>query len=212
MLRQTEIIPRLDGTRALDARAVGPAAVVARWQMGDDSLLVIGTNLGTSAAVIPQLDWQAAVCQFERRRASGAKRYARALFHSRVPENEMNNSSVRELARRAGIAVQWTDHVHKRHRVPLDTIRRILAALELPCDTSDEITHSQRALDNATIPPLITATAGRACRFAVANSGALRPVPASFMRTDRQMNCRCARRRGASVCRASKLLATTPWK
>jgi len=53
-LRQTEIIPRLDGTRALDARAVGPAAVVARWQMGDDSLLVIGTNLGTSAAVIPQ--------------------------------------------------------------------------------------------------------------------------------------------------------------
>ena len=74
----------------------------------------------------------------------------------------MNDSSVRELARRAGIAVQWTDHVHKRHRVPLDTIRRILAALALPCDTSDEITHSQHALDNATIRPLITTTAGRA--------------------------------------------------
>jgi maltooligosyltrehalose trehalohydrolase len=54
MLRQTEIIPRLDGTRALDVRAVGPAAVVAEWQMGDDSLLVIGANLGTSAVVIPQ--------------------------------------------------------------------------------------------------------------------------------------------------------------
>jgi 4-alpha-glucanotransferase len=74
----------------------------------------------------------------------------------------MNDSSVRELARRAGIAVQWTDHVHKRHRVPLDTIRRILAALALPCDTSDEITHSQHALDNATIRPLITTTVGRA--------------------------------------------------
>jgi len=73
----------------------------------------------------------------------------------------MNDSSVRELARRAGIAVQWIDHVHKRHRVPLDTIRRILAALALPCDTSDEITHSQQALDNATIRPLITTTAGR---------------------------------------------------
>jgi maltooligosyltrehalose trehalohydrolase len=54
MLRQTAIIPRLAGTRALDARAVGPAAVVAEWQMGDDSLLVIGANLGTSAVVIPQ--------------------------------------------------------------------------------------------------------------------------------------------------------------
>ena len=73
----------------------------------------------------------------------------------------MNDSSVRELARRAGIAVQWTDHTDKRHRVPLDAIRRILVALELPCDTPDEITYSHRALDNATIPPLVTATAGR---------------------------------------------------
>ena len=38
----------------LDARAVGPAAILAQWQMGDDSLLVIGSNLGTSAAVIPR--------------------------------------------------------------------------------------------------------------------------------------------------------------
>jgi 4-alpha-glucanotransferase len=74
----------------------------------------------------------------------------------------MNDSSVRELARRAGIALQWTDHTDKRHRVPLDTIRRILAALELPCDTPYEIDHSQRVLDNAKSPPLITAVAGRA--------------------------------------------------
>jgi 4-alpha-glucanotransferase len=74
----------------------------------------------------------------------------------------MNDSSVRELARRAGIAVQWTDHANKRRRVPLDSIRRILAALQLPCGTADEIADSQRALDNATLPPLITATAGQA--------------------------------------------------
>jgi 4-alpha-glucanotransferase len=74
----------------------------------------------------------------------------------------MNDSSVRELARRAGVAVQWTDRFGKRHRVSLDTIRRILGALQLPCDTGDDIRSSRRALDNATMPPLITATLGRA--------------------------------------------------
>jgi 4-alpha-glucanotransferase len=74
----------------------------------------------------------------------------------------MNDSSVRELARRAGVAVQWIDRFGKRHRVSLDTIRRILAALQLPCQTPDDIRHSRRALDNATIPPLITTTLGRA--------------------------------------------------
>jgi 4-alpha-glucanotransferase len=74
----------------------------------------------------------------------------------------MNDSSVRELARRAGIAVQWTDRRGKRHRVSLDTIRRILAALQLPSQTTDDIRHSRRSLDHATLPPLITATSGRA--------------------------------------------------
>ena len=74
----------------------------------------------------------------------------------------MNDSSVRELARRAGVAVQWTDRFGKRHRVSLDTIRRILAALQLPCQTLDDIRHSRRALDKATVPPLITAILGRA--------------------------------------------------
>lgn len=74
----------------------------------------------------------------------------------------MNDSSVRELARRAGIAVQWTDRFGKRHRVSLDTIRCVLTALQLPCQTPDDIRHSRRVLDDATIPPLITAAVGRA--------------------------------------------------
>jgi 4-alpha-glucanotransferase len=74
----------------------------------------------------------------------------------------MNDSSVRELARRARVAVQWTDRFGKRHRVSLDTIRRILAALQLPCQTLDDIRHSRRALDKAPVPPLITAILGRA--------------------------------------------------
>jgi 4-alpha-glucanotransferase len=74
----------------------------------------------------------------------------------------MNDAAVRDLARRAGIAAQWTDYANKRHRVPLDAIRRILAALGLPCDTGEDLIHSRRALDEVPPPPLITATAGQA--------------------------------------------------
>jgi maltooligosyltrehalose trehalohydrolase len=45
-LRRDEIVPRLAGTRAVEARAVGAAAVIAHWRMGDGALLTIGTNLG----------------------------------------------------------------------------------------------------------------------------------------------------------------------
>ena len=34
-LRQKHIVPRLQATRSLEARAVGPKAVIARWRMGD---------------------------------------------------------------------------------------------------------------------------------------------------------------------------------
>jgi maltooligosyltrehalose trehalohydrolase len=53
-LRTTEIVPRLEGASALDARAVGPAAVVARWRMGDSAVLVVACNLGTVPAAIPE--------------------------------------------------------------------------------------------------------------------------------------------------------------
>src|SRR5690349_19704011 len=105
---------------------------------------------------------QIAVCEFNGGWSIGATRCTSAALHGRSPANEMNDSSVRELARRAGVAVQWTDRLGKRHRVSLDTIRRIMAALQLPCQTADDIKHSRRALDNTTIPPLITATLGRA--------------------------------------------------
>jgi maltooligosyltrehalose trehalohydrolase len=42
--------------QALDAHAIGPAAVVARWQVGDHALLTIGTNLDMSAAPVTQLN------------------------------------------------------------------------------------------------------------------------------------------------------------
>jgi maltooligosyltrehalose trehalohydrolase len=53
-LRRTEIVPRLPGTRAIDASAVGPTAVIARWRMGDGSLLLLASNLGEISSDIPQ--------------------------------------------------------------------------------------------------------------------------------------------------------------
>lgn len=51
-LRHEQIIPRLDGSRAIDAEVVGEAAVVIRWRMGDGAVLTIATNLGESPADI----------------------------------------------------------------------------------------------------------------------------------------------------------------
>ncbi|PWT91302.1 MAG: malto-oligosyltrehalose trehalohydrolase [Proteobacteria bacterium] len=55
ILRRSEIVPRLAGARAADARAVGSAAVTASWRMGDNALLTIAVNLGAEAAEIPRL-------------------------------------------------------------------------------------------------------------------------------------------------------------
>lgn len=49
-LRHAEVIPRLPGTRALGAAVVGPAAVVARWRMGDGAVLTLAANFGEAPA------------------------------------------------------------------------------------------------------------------------------------------------------------------
>jgi maltooligosyltrehalose trehalohydrolase len=46
-IRRAEIVPRLENARALGAEAIGRAAVVARWRMGDGAVLAIASNLGT---------------------------------------------------------------------------------------------------------------------------------------------------------------------
>ncbi|MBR0662896.1 malto-oligosyltrehalose trehalohydrolase [Roseomonas hellenica] len=50
-IRHREIMPRLQGTRALGAEATGPASVLARWSLGDGALLTIAMNCG--AQVVP---------------------------------------------------------------------------------------------------------------------------------------------------------------
>jgi maltooligosyltrehalose trehalohydrolase len=52
-VRRSEVVPRLPGARAIGASAVGPAAVFARWHMGDRAVLNIACNLGRSPARLP---------------------------------------------------------------------------------------------------------------------------------------------------------------
>lgn len=51
-LRAKILMPRLQGARALDAIPCGSAAVVARWRLGDDTVLTIATNLGREACTL----------------------------------------------------------------------------------------------------------------------------------------------------------------
>jgi maltooligosyltrehalose trehalohydrolase len=52
-LRREHIAPRLEGARALDAQALGRAAAVARWRLGDGKRLTIVVNLDCAAVNCP---------------------------------------------------------------------------------------------------------------------------------------------------------------
>jgi 4-alpha-glucanotransferase len=83
----------------------------------------------------------------------------------------MSDEIVRDLARRAGIAVEWQDYAGQTHTVSPPVLRRVLAALGLPADTSRELSSSRRLLTKrsnlADLPPLVTAVAGRPTRLDV---------------------------------------------
>jgi 4-alpha-glucanotransferase len=73
----------------------------------------------------------------------------------------MTDDAVYNLARRAGVAVDWRDYANRSHRVSLDTLRCVLAALGLPCQTPDDLAHSRQNLDERVMPHLVTATVGQ---------------------------------------------------
>jgi maltooligosyltrehalose trehalohydrolase len=53
-LRAREIVPRLAGAVSIAAEAIGAAAVVARWRMGDGTTLTIMLDLGDEAVAWPE--------------------------------------------------------------------------------------------------------------------------------------------------------------
>ncbi|WP_044528617.1 4-alpha-glucanotransferase [Herbaspirillum sp. B65] len=71
------------------------------------------------------------------------------------PENDLYR-----LARRAGIAVQWTDAYDQPQTVQEDALRAILDALELPCSTPgdcrDSLARLAREQAVGYLPPLLT--------------------------------------------------------
>ena len=69
-LRARLLVPRLDGARAVAATAVGPAAVIARWRLGDGSRFVLAANLGRDDAACPAVDGD---LKFESRAGAGRR-------------------------------------------------------------------------------------------------------------------------------------------
>ncbi|MGE0726172.1 MAG: DUF3459 domain-containing protein, partial [Alphaproteobacteria bacterium] len=51
-IRRDEIVPRLDGARALGARAIGPKAVDARWRLGDGAILRLAVNFAAAPVAL----------------------------------------------------------------------------------------------------------------------------------------------------------------
>ena len=152
-LRRENIVPRLNGTRALDAQAVGPAAVSARWRMGDGVILILACNLGSQAATIEPIRQDLLFATSETALRSARDGRLQAIFDARPHGAAMNDAAVYDLAERAGIAIEWRDYTERSHRVSLDTIRHILTAIGLPCQTADDLAESRHRLDARAPPP-----------------------------------------------------------
>lgn len=78
------------------------------------------------------------------------------------------DDAIRELARNARIANDWTDAADKPQRVSVETLRSILTALELPCATKSDINESRARLREQT---------GRSRAFLTATAGSPVPLP-----------------------------------
>ncbi|MGE0223532.1 MAG: 4-alpha-glucanotransferase [Acetobacteraceae bacterium] len=88
----------------------------------------------------------------------------------------MNDEALRDLARRAGIVVDWQDYAGRPNAVAPDVLRRILASLGLPADSSRDLSASRRLLSRkagfADLPPMVTAIAGRPTRLDIGGNEA----------------------------------------
>ncbi len=52
-LRHAAVVPRLPGSAAIGADAIGPAALRAAWRLGDGSILRVLCNLGAEPVAVP---------------------------------------------------------------------------------------------------------------------------------------------------------------
>ncbi|MCQ8779986.1 hypothetical protein NQU49_25640, partial [Escherichia coli] len=69
--------------------------------------------------------------------------------------------AVLDLARAAGLAVDWIDASGAPRRVELDSLRRLLSGLGLPAETALEVAESRAQLrSEQALPPLLTLQVG----------------------------------------------------
>jgi len=75
----------------------------------------------------------------------------------------LTDDEVRDLARDAGIVVDWTDAADRPQTTSPGVLHQILDALGLPCRTEGDAADSRERLrrDRALIPPLVIADAGQ---------------------------------------------------
>ncbi|HEY0293670.1 MAG TPA: 4-alpha-glucanotransferase, partial [Hansschlegelia sp.] len=73
-----------------------------------------------------------------------------------------HDDAVRDLAARAGFSVQWTDQAGESRTVTPETLRLLLSALGLACDSETETRGSLQRLSEIADAPaaLVTATVG----------------------------------------------------
>ena len=114
----SEIVPRLDGTRSLRPSVIGPKAVVARWRLGDGAILTMASNLGADTRVDDLPTGAAAVCHARCAIRPMCCLDTAPVFSLRASGCRMNDEAMRDLARRAGMAVEWRDHAGKPQWCP----------------------------------------------------------------------------------------------
>ena len=68
-LRRERIVPHLAGAKAIGAEAIGPSAVLARWRLGDGSILTLAANLGAEPCALARR--RRAIFDLRRRCRSG---------------------------------------------------------------------------------------------------------------------------------------------
>jgi 4-alpha-glucanotransferase len=86
----------------------------------------------------------------------------------------MTDELLRDLARRAGISVEWQDYTGRVSFVEPPTLQSLLAALGLPAGTSRDLSASRKLFNRRNrvvdLPPLLTGVAGRPTRLEVSGT------------------------------------------
>ncbi|WP_240669523.1 hypothetical protein [Achromobacter spanius] len=121
------------------------------------------------------------------------------------------HAGLSELADEAGIAEHWTDAGQRPRRVSPDTLRALLAAMDLPADSEADIRDSRQRLAalsaQAHLPAMLVALPGEAVPLPPDCAGTYRIEPSSGPALSGRTT---AGQDAAATLRAPTTPATTP--